>query len=156
MFLSFDSLPHNSSADRTCSSKGESLCDYTWQSGKSGDKNSLPTKRRLQVNTALWIKYMERILSCKQANTLMYTNAGKCKDKTQSWFMCLARTNSENKQTNPPTHAHPCWPFASMTNSADIPHSGSAWVLFGLAEREQKPFSPCACMAHVRLLLGCS
>lgn len=43
-----------------------------------------------------------------------------------------------------------------MTNSADIPHSGSAWALFGLAEREQNPFGPCGYTAHVSLLLGCS
>lgn len=34
-------------------------------------------------------------------------------------------------------------PFASMTNSPDIPHPGSIRALFGLAEREQKPFGPC-------------
>lgn len=47
-----------------------SLCDYTWQSGKSGDKNSPPTKRLLQFNMVLRLKYTVRILSCMQPNTL--------------------------------------------------------------------------------------
>lgn len=55
------------------------------------------------------------------------------------------------------THSHFSWPFTSMTNSsADIPHPGSAWALFGLAEREQKPFGPCSCTAHVSLTLVCT
>lgn len=53
-------------------------------------------------------------------------------------------------------HTHAVWPFASTTNSADIPHFGSACALFGLVEREQNPFGLCGCTAHVSLLLECT
>lgn len=77
---------------RKCSSHSETLCDYTWQSGKSG-----PTKRLLKGNTALQIKHMGRILSCNQGNTLAYTNS-----ENATGVRLLNTQTHTDKQMGPP------------------------------------------------------
>lgn len=98
-------------------------------------------------DSSTWWEYWA---TCRQTDTHPHkcmhthksTNTGKCKNTHGPNTKLVSVSLSLCLPPPPPSprHTHPGWPVASMTNSADILHSGSAWALFGLAEREQSPF----------------